>query len=98
MKNDCPDNIPLSGPRLSVGQLVTQCMCVSKHCRFCRPSGWSDRNGEAPFDAAFRRKYDGAGRRWNKYIHVDQTRDLGIVIDSKLTFAQHVDHVVKRAN
>ena len=30
--------------------------------------------------------------------HVDQIRDLGIVIDSKLTFAQHVDHVVKRAN
>ena len=30
--------------------------------------------------------------------HVDQIRDLGIVIDSKWTFVQHVDHVVKRAN
>ena len=30
--------------------------------------------------------------------HVDQIRDLGIIIDSKLTFAQHVDHAVKRAN
>ena len=26
--------------------------------------------------------------------HVDQIRDLGIIIDSKFTFAQHVDHAV----
>lgn len=30
--------------------------------------------------------------------HVDRIRDLGVIIDSKLTFAQHVDHAVKRAN
>ena len=30
--------------------------------------------------------------------HVDQIPDLGIIIDSKLTFAQHVDHAVTRDN
>jgi len=30
--------------------------------------------------------------------NVDRIRDLGIIIDSKRTFAQHVDHAVKRAN
>ena len=30
--------------------------------------------------------------------HVETIRDLGVTIDSKLTFANHVDNIVKRAN
>ena len=30
--------------------------------------------------------------------HVDTIRDLGVILDKKLTFQPHVDHIVKKAN